>query len=88
MPVHMGIICEKCRKVHFIATSPCIAPSPATEGMYVLTCRCREEKDFRKASMRPYRVSDEVFRTGCAEEGEYELVAAQLKEKAEPPKGR
>jgi len=79
MPVHVGIMCEKCHNVHFIATSPCISPSPTTEGMYVLTCHCREEKDFRKEGMRPYRVSDGVFQTGFAEEIEYELVPAVVK---------
>jgi hypothetical protein len=87
MPVHMGIMCEKCRKVHFIATSPCIAPTPTTERMYVLTCRCREEKDFRKEGMRPYRVSDEVFQTGFAEEVEYELVPAVVKGADDTPQG-
>ena len=44
--------------------------------MYRLTCQpqCHEVREFRKEGMHPYRVSDEVFRRGYAEEGEYELV--------------
>jgi hypothetical protein len=29
--------------------------------------------------MRPYRVTEEVFKTGYAREGEYELIPAALK---------
>jgi hypothetical protein len=44
--------------------------------MYRLTCKppCPETREFRKEGMHPYRVSDDVFRRGYAEEGEYELV--------------
>jgi len=75
MPIHMGIICDKCRKVHFIGTSSGIQLS-RTAGMYLLTCRfpCPEKREFRKESMRPYRVADDVFRRGYAEESEYEIV--------------
>jgi hypothetical protein len=38
--------------------------------------------------MRPYRVSETVFKTGYAKEGEYELIPAGMKETDEPPKGR
>jgi hypothetical protein len=49
--------------------------------MYVLTCRfpCPEMREFRKDTMRPYRVTEEVFKTGYAREGEYELIPAALK---------
>jgi hypothetical protein len=77
----MGIMCDACRKVHFIATSPGIILSRTTPGMYVLTCRfpCPEMREFRKDTMRPYRVTEEVFKTGYAREGEYELIPAALK---------
>lgn len=75
MPVHMGIMCEKCRRVHFIGASPGIKAVP-TPGMYALTCPfCLETKEFRKETVRPYRVSDEVFKTGYAREGEYQIIA-------------
>jgi hypothetical protein len=81
MPVHMGIMCERCRKVHFIATAPGIKLSDRVEGMYWVTCKppCPEIREFRKESMHPYRVSQEMFKTGYAEEGEYELVRTLLK---------
>jgi hypothetical protein len=83
MPVHMGIMCEKCRKVHFIATSSNIRPSRQVQGMYLLTCRapCPEAREFRKDTMHLYRVCDAAFQTGFASEGEYELVPAEIKGK-------
>jgi hypothetical protein len=86
MPVHMGIMCERCRKVHFIATSRSIKPIVSMAGMYRLKCTppCPEVRDFRKDNMRPYRVSEDVFRSGYAKEGEYELVEVAK----QPPQGR
>lgn len=86
MPVHMGTMCERCRKVYFIATSRAIRPSEFSAGMYRLTCNppCREFQEFRKDNMRPYRVSEDVFRRGQAREGEYELVEVPK----QPPQGR
>jgi hypothetical protein len=43
--------------------------------MYALTCQfCLETKEFRKEAMRPYRVSDEVFKTGYAKQSEYNFT--------------
>jgi hypothetical protein len=76
MLIHMGIMCERCRKVHFVATSRGVKPSEFSAGMYRLKCSppCSEGREFRKDSMRPYRISEDVFRRGWADEGEYELV--------------
>ena len=68
MPVHMGVMCERCQKIHFIAKSSGIQISRsggAGGGMYRLNCPppCAEMKEFRKEGMRPYRVADEVFRS-------------------------
>lgn len=84
----MGIMCEGCRKVYFIASSRVIKPSEFAAGMYRLACNapCREFREFRKDDMRPYRVSEAVFRRGCAEEDEYELV--QIPKGPQPPPGR
>lgn len=74
MPVHMGITCDRCRRLHFILTSPGIKSTP-TPGMYLLSCRfCMEKREFRKETMRAYRVQDQVFKTGFAEEGEYDSI--------------
>lgn len=76
MPVHMGVMCGVCRKVYFVATSPAIRPSHTVENMYVLACPspCGELKEFRKETLRPYRVSEDVFNRGYAQEGEYEVI--------------
>jgi len=84
MPIHMGIICEKCHKVHFIGTSSGIKPLP-TRGMYALSCRfCSERREFRKETMHPYRVSDAVFRTGHANEGETGPIPVLTKKPSGP----
>ena len=86
MPVHMGIMCEKCRRVHFVGSSPGIKPVP-TPGMYALTCPfCLETREFRKETMHPYRISDEVFKTGYAKEGEYQPIEGT--NPPQPPQGR
>ena len=76
MPIHMGVLCEACGMVHFIATSPGIVLSRNIEGMYRLSCKppCSQVKMFRKEAMHPYRVSEDVFKKGYAQEGEYELI--------------
>jgi hypothetical protein len=72
----MGIMCEACRIVHFIATSPGIELSRTMQGLYQLTCKppCSVRKSFRKDEMRPYRTEDDIFQKGYAEVGEYELI--------------
>lgn len=85
MPIHMGIMCERCHKVHFISTSHGIKPMPA-QGMYALACPfCSETREFRKDGMHPYRVSDEVFKTGHANEGEYVPIPPSTNKPHEPP---
>jgi hypothetical protein len=88
MPVHMGVMCESCHKVYFVATSRAIKPSGSADGMCRLKCTppCSEVREFRKDSMRPYRVTEDVFRSGCANEGEYELV--ELPKQPHPPQAR
>ena len=78
MSVHMGIMCERCRKVHFIATSSGIRFSRLAET-YQLNCPppCATARQFQEHLMLPYRVADEVFRTGYAVEDEYELVPSE-----------
>lgn len=74
MPIHLGIVCEKCHRVHFIGTASGIKWMP-TPGMYALYCRfCSQTREFRKETMRPYRVSDQLFKAGYANEGEYSPV--------------
>jgi hypothetical protein len=72
----MGVMCEACRRVHFIATSRRVQLSQTAEGIYLLRCNppCPAVSEFRKDGMHPYRVSEDVFKRGYANEGEYELV--------------
>ncbi len=82
MSIQMGILCEKCHTVHFIVTSHGIKPMP-TPGMYVVSCGvCSERREFRTETMRPYRVSEEVFQTGHANEGEYFAIPPSAKNKS------
>lgn len=76
MPIHVGIMCERCRKVHFVATSSAVQASRRGAGLYQLNCLppCGEMKEFRKEGMRPYRITEHVFRRGYALAGEYEAV--------------
>lgn len=76
MAVHMGIMCDACGTVHFIATSPGVELVKTMDGPYKLTCKssCSAGKYFTKSDMRPYRVADELFNRGYAEPGEYEVV--------------
>jgi hypothetical protein len=76
MAIHMGIMCTMCRTVHFIATSSSIKASKLPAGMYRLTCNrpCLTTVEFRKESMQPYRVSEDVFKRGYAKASEYKLV--------------
>jgi hypothetical protein len=74
MPIHVGIMCERCQKVHFITTSSAIQFSRSGGGIYRLNCPCTEWKDFRKEGIFAYRVADDIFRRGYAEKGEYEFV--------------
>lgn len=86
----MGIMCETCRKVLFAATWRAISPSERDADAYELACKppCRAVQEFRKADLRPYRVSDDVFQKGYAEESEYELVQPKVRNSNKPPQGR
>jgi hypothetical protein len=84
----MGIMCEKCHRVHFIGMSSGIKPLPIA-GMYALFCRfCSEIREFRKETMRPYRVSEKVFKTGHANEGECVPLPLSAKISSPPTSNR
>lgn len=76
MPIHMGIACESCGKVHFISTSPLIEFSRECQAVYRLSCvfPCGRTQEFQKHDMLAYRVTDGVFQRGYADETEYEVV--------------
>lgn len=76
--IHMGIMCERCSKVHFIGTSRVIQFSREGEGVYRFNCQpsCGRTQEFQKHDLLPYRVTDAVFQRGCADEGEYRMVSS------------
>ena len=75
MPIHMGIMCQRCGNVHFIATSSAIQCG-RQRGIYQLNCPspCYGTRDFGREDMSPYRVADALFRRGYALECEYDSV--------------
>jgi hypothetical protein len=79
MRIHVGIMRELCRKVHFIATSSAIQFSRSCGGIYRLNCPAprSESREFRKEHVHPYRAADDVFQRGSATEGEYEPLPCQ-----------
>ena len=77
MPVHVGIACEKCEKVYFLATdTDRIEPDFSQMGLelFRLTCAppCSAVRSFHKGDMRPYSVSTYSFERGFANWGEYQ----------------
>lgn len=72
----MGITCELCSKVHFISTSPIIEFSRSGQGVYRFNCPppCGHAQEFQKHDLLAYRVTDDVFRKGCADESDYDIV--------------
>lgn len=76
MTIHMGILCDGCGTVHFIATSPGVELVTKIGGPYKVTCKppCDAVRQFRPDEMPSYRVADDVFSRGYAEPGEYEVV--------------
>ncbi len=86
----MGVMCEACRKVFFVATWHGISPSRRDAEAFEFACKppCRAVQEFRKADLRPFRVSDEAFQKGYAEESEYEVVEPRLRETKDAPRVR
>lgn len=77
MPVHVGIVCRKCAKVYFLATSPErieLDNSLTKLGLYRLTCvsPCDTIRSFHQGDMRPYSVSMYSYERGFANWGEYQ----------------
>ena len=72
MPVAMGILCERCRRVYFI--SPSAAESSRIHydhkrGDFKLFCRppCNMVVHFHRSMLRAYSVSNEVLALGYAD---------------------
>jgi hypothetical protein len=69
----MGIVCEKCRKLHLIAQLGRLRRIRYhnQRGEFQLTCPCSEITYFQKRMLKPYSVADYVLDVGYADSGEY-----------------
>jgi hypothetical protein len=72
MPIHVGIQCESCGKVFFVANTDRIEFQPSE--FYQLTCTppCNAVRTFLASDMRPYSVSTYSYQRGFAGAGEYQ----------------
>jgi hypothetical protein len=79
MPIGMGILCDGCKRVHFI--------SPSRKSGHVLYDRARKEfrltclpscgrvTFFNSGMLKPYSVSAEALGRGCADVAECRQMA-------------
>ena len=76
MPIHIGIMCERCGRVYFVTTSGRIRPEKRKGTVYQLTCAppCGAIRYFKKNEMQPYIASDYAANRGYGERTECELV--------------
>ncbi|HVO59301.1 MAG TPA: hypothetical protein VMT53_00120 [Terriglobales bacterium] len=75
MPIHVGIVCESCERVYFIARTDRIEFLAET-GEYQLVCPapCGVSRRFDKQRLAPFSVKTPHYSRGYANRGEYELV--------------
>jgi len=73
MAVHIGIRCSECGRIHFLSALKGITLTPR-KGVYQITCSmpCGATTYFRIEDTRAFAVSDDLYRRGYAEPGEYE----------------
>jgi len=72
MPIHVGIQCESCGRVYFVANTDRIEFQPSE--FYQLTCTspCNAVRTFLASDMKPYSVSTYSYQRGYAGAGEYQ----------------
>ncbi len=75
MPIHVGIACQSCERVYFIARTDQIEFLAETFE-YQLFCPppCGVTRLFDKKRMAPYSVSTYCYNRGYANPGEYQLL--------------
>jgi hypothetical protein len=75
MPVRVGIMCEKCERIYLLVhpdNTQRIQFDPASDPHpYRLKCACRAERQFNKAQVLPYMVSERSCDSGYADRDEY-----------------
>ena len=77
MAVHMGIQCDGCGRVYFIARTDRIEFSSSNlDGRYKLTCvlPCKAVRYFTREEMQPYSVSTSCYERGYADRGQYQVL--------------
>jgi hypothetical protein len=77
MPIRMGIMCENCGTVYFVASvSRDRIQFDSQVGAYRLACAspCKRTRLFQRTEIRAYQVTTNVFRLGYARRDEYEEV--------------
>jgi hypothetical protein len=77
MPIRMGIVCENCGTVYFVASSSRDRIRFDSQiGAYRLVCAssCKKMSFFQRTEIRAYQVTTNVFRLGYARRDEYQEV--------------
>lgn len=75
MPIHVGIACESCERIFFIAKTDRIEFLSGTSE-YQLTCLppCGVVRRFDSHRLAPFSVRTQHYIRGYANKGEYELI--------------
>jgi hypothetical protein len=87
MPIRMGIMCENCGTVFFVASaSRDRIRFDSQVDAYRLICAspCKKMRLFQRAEIRAYSVAMDVFRLGYARRDEYEEVPLNGKDRGRP----
>jgi hypothetical protein len=77
MPIRMGITCENCGTVYFVASaSRDRIQFDSQVDAYRLICAspCKKMRLFQRTEIRAYQITTDVFRLGYARRGDYEEV--------------
>jgi hypothetical protein len=77
MPIRMGIMCENCGTVYFVASvSSNRIRFDSQIGAYRLICAspCKKMRLFQRTEIRAYQVTTDAFRLGYARRDECEEV--------------
>jgi hypothetical protein len=84
MPLRMGIMCENCGTVYFIASaSRDRIQFDSHVDAYRLNCAspCKKMRLFQRTEIRAYQVTTDAFRLGYARRDEYEEVPLSGKDR-------
>jgi hypothetical protein len=78
MPISMGILCERCRRVYFIPRSGKSARIhfDRAHGEFRLHCDppCNAVVPFHRAVLKPYSIADESLELGYADVGQCQAI--------------